>query len=94
MSPTLSVSLVPSLPLHLPLFPSVQKLEELKEYMDHKEETMNRIKDLEETLSNERSRFESAIADFENQVLTEKQKYVILRNIENIEKFLQIKNNV
>lgn len=52
----------------------VTKLEELKEYMDHKEETMNRIKDLEETLSNERSRFESVITDYENQVLNEKQK--------------------
>lgn len=52
----------------------VIKLEELKEYMDHKEETMNRIKDLEETLSNERSKFEAAISDFENQVMTEKQK--------------------
>jgi hypothetical protein len=52
----------------------VQKLQDLKEYMDNKEMTMARIKELEDLLSNERVIFENKVTEFREQMEQEKQK--------------------
>lgn len=51
----------------------VQKLQDLKEYMDNKEMTMARIKELEDLLSNERIVFENKVKEFREQMEQEKQ---------------------
>lgn len=60
---------------------TVQKLQELKEYMDNKEMTMGRIKELEDLLSNERVIFENKVKEFREQMEQERQQYVIFEDI-------------
>ena len=55
-------------------FCTVRKLEELRDYMKHKEETMERIKDLEESLESERATYERKIKEFEDQMKLETEK--------------------
>lgn len=74
MTSSLSLSLSPhTLTRNKTTTSSVQKLQELKEYMDNKERTMARIKELEDLLSNERVVFENKVKEFREQMEQEKQ---------------------
>lgn len=52
----------------------VNKLEDLKDYMEHKELTMDRIKELEQQLESSKIEYETKLKDFQDQMEIERQK--------------------
>lgn len=60
--------------IFLTSFFPVNKLEDLKDYMEHKELTMERIKELEQNLESSKIEYETKLKDFQDQMEIERQK--------------------